>query len=106
MRQKHDRFGHVPYLMLDEVRLIVRDQCDHVSVRYVAKVDNGESVRVEVESYRLHTTARNGRPHRSPVQHARKHQIVGEERGTSGLANAVLARNAVSDGSRSKHAAN
>src|SRR5689334_17346402 len=87
----------MPDLLLHEARLVVLDQRDNVLAGNVAEVDDREAVGVEIPPDRTHAAARDGRPNRAAIQHAREHEVVGIDRPARCLADTVLPRDAPSN---------
>jgi hypothetical protein len=98
--EQQNWLGHVAYVALDEEWLVLLDEIAGVSAGYVVKIHGRESSRIEIQSNRFHTSARNRRADGAPVQHPREHQVVGVAGLSRRLADAVLSWNTGADPTR------
>jgi hypothetical protein len=76
MREQQNRFRVVIDLVLGETRLVVVDQRDDVPAGHVAKIDNGEAGRVEIEANGVDAAARKRRTNSAAIEHPGEGQVI------------------------------
>ena len=100
VRQQEDRFADVPDLAFDEEGLVMLDEVHDLRARHVAVVHDREAGGIEVEQDRADAAAGDRRADGATVEHPGEGDVIRVQRGTGGLADAVLAGDAVADGRR------
>jgi len=76
MREKENWLRRVPDFTLDEERLVVLDKRDDIPARYVAMVDDGIAVLIEVQVSGGDAPARDSRADGAAVKHSGKDNII------------------------------
>ncbi len=90
VRKQEHRLRSVANVALDQTRLVVGDERDHVLTRDVSVVHDGEAGGIEVEMNAVQRATRNRRADRSAVEHSWEPEVVGVARLAGGLSDSVL----------------
>src|SRR5687768_4328543 len=85
------------YLVLDQARLIIRDQVDDIFTPNVGVRGNDELAEIGLTGQLLDFTTRNGRPDGAAIQHTREGQVIDVLRGARNLGQTVFAQNVRAD---------
>ena len=98
VRKQEHRLRSVANVALDQTRLVVGDERDHVLTRDVSVVHDGEAGGIEVEMDAVQRATRNRRADRQAVEHSWEPEVVGIACLAGGLSDSVLPWHAATNG--------